>query len=721
MRNRLRIYFALVLLLALACIFCNKGDLTESERWRKIGESVTIYRDTYGVPHIYGPTDASVIFGNIYARAEDEFFRIEHFYIRALGRTAEAYHHKESSPFVGGGGLGWDILIRAMEIEKRSKAEYNRSRPEIRALCDGFADGLNYFLAKNPDVKPKLLTRFEPWFVFAGDRVMFNLYMIGTAGINYGKLAKLSISEEQAPALGCNQWAIGPDKTASGNAMLFIDMHIPLDASWEAHLHSDEGMNFSGFTAYGCNIMPMLGHNEYLGWAFTHNNPDYIDVYEETFDDADNPLAYRYGDSYRTAKEWSDTVSVKTENGIEERMITLRKTHHGPIVSIKGEKQLAVKVARIEEGGLLEQWYAMAKARNLEEFKRAISIDALGNQNITYADRDGNIFYIYNGMQPRRNPQFDWTKPVDGSNPETEWNGFHTRDELPQVLNPECGFVQNCNSTPFLTTTGQNPVESDYPNYMVKERDTARARISRKILSEKEKFSFEDLAKAAFDTYVLEAEAKIPQLVDEWTKLKATDPSRAEALKEPVEELGAWDRISTTESVPAALFILWHERAFPRYSLMSESKTKSPGKIEQLEGVIKKLEKDFGTWKVTWGEINRHQRPNSQMNETFSDEKMSLPVPGAPGPVGIVFSYYTQPVKGAKRRYGGGGHAYLSVIEFGEKTKALSIIPYGQSMDPESPHYFDQAPLYTKGRFKPAWFTLDEIKANLERAYHPGE
>ncbi|MBN1223108.1 MAG: penicillin acylase family protein [Candidatus Aminicenantes bacterium] len=711
--------FALILVFTLLFSSCTgeRKEPTELERMERMAHSVTIYRDSFGVPHVYGRTDPSVVFGFMYARAEDEFPRLEEFYVYSLGRTAEILGEK-GRPRSGRTGLYWDILIRAMEIEKHSKAEYARLSPEIRALCDAYADGLNYYLAKNPQVTPKLLTHFEPWFALAGERVMWNLYMIETTNINFANLVSMTAPQEATESSGCNQWAVGPDKSATGNAMLFINMHIPLDASYEAHLHSEEGWNFSGFAAYGHSIMPMLGHNEHLGWSFTHNNPDYIDVYEETFDDPDNPLNYRYGEGYRQATEWTDCIKVKTKDGIVNKIITLRKTHHGPVLGEKDGKHLAVKVARMEEGGLLGQWYAMTKAGNLAEFKAALALDAIANQNIAYADRDGNIFYIYNGMQPRRDPDFDWTKPVDGSNPETEWKGYHTKEELPQVLNPKSGFVQNCNSTPFMTTTDENPVEENYPSYMVLEKDTTRAQLSRRILSSREKISFEDLAQLMFDTHVLEAETKIPELVQEWKKLKAEDAARAGALKALIAEISEWDKKSASDSVATTLFMLWWEKL-----LMSEYKKESKPwlRIQHLEKVKADLEKNFDTWRIPWGEINRHQRPDSRQDEPFSDEKESLPIAGAHGGAGLVFNFIAFPQKDTKKRYGVHGHAFLSIIEFGEKVRAKSLIAYGQSMDPESPHFFDQARLYAESRMKTAWFTLDEIKANLEREYHPGE
>jgi acyl-homoserine-lactone acylase len=678
--------------------------------------SVTIYRDTYGVPHIYGPTDASVTFGLAYAQAEDNFPHLEDNFLRALGRAAEV-HGEEA--------LADDQLDRALEIPRLAREEYERASPRMRSLYDAYAAGLNLYLAKHPEARPRLLTHMEPWYPLA--LLRFKYYQgefVGYAGLNPGDL-RVAVAEKPAePPQGSNGWAIAPAKSAAGHAMLLVNPHVPFFGPaqyYEAHVHSEEGWDFSGVGRYGLPFLYM-GHNEVLGWTHTDNYSDIGDLYAETFDDPSHALAYRYGEGHRTAVRWTEEIRVKTATGIEARRFTFRKTHHGPIVSEHEGKPVAIRLAKMEEGGWLDQVYEMTKARSLAEFKTALRRGAIPYMNVTYADRDGNIFYVYNGAIPRRSTKFDWRHPVDGSDPQTEWQGYHSLDELPQLTNPASGFVQNCNSTPFATTTSGNPVAADFPAYMIgPETDNPRARLSKRLLAAQEKFTFEDWTRAAHDTRVLEAETKIPELVAEWVRLRQTDIPRAERLAPLIAELRAWDRVSRIDSVAMTLFVEWFRRPDPPAG-------EPWPRVRLLEDVRQDLERDWGTWRVAWGEVNRLQRVDWSGAEPFSDERPSLPVSGGPGWVGIVFNFYQQRgngkpavAAGSKRHYGFLGDSYVAVVEFGPKVRARSIVYFGQSGDPRSPHYFDQAPLYARGEFKPAWFTLDEIKANLERAYHPGE
>lgn len=702
----------------------------------KIAKSVTIYRDTYGVPHVYGPTDASCVFGYAYAQAEDNFWQIEDSYIRSLGRASEVY---------GAKSLAEDLIVRAFEIEKLSKAEYARMNPKIKALVDAYAEGLNYYLAKNPQVKTRMITQFEPWQMLSFGR--FSVYvnfLYGQTGIGRDEIMKAVVEagaaraaadvfpggvlgkeaedwRKEAMAQGSNMWAVTPQKSASGKAMLFINPHQPffgLGQWYEGHVHSDEGWNMSGASFFGSGF-PTIGHNEVLGWSHTVNRPDVYDTWIEKFDDPSNPLAYRYGNTSRQATQWTSSVAVKADGGMQTRTFQFRKTHHGPVVAMRDGKALTLRFAKMEEGGSLEQWYEMGRSKNLGEFKKAMSHSAVVMFNTMYADKDGNIYYVYNGAVPRRSTRYDWSKPVDGSDPEAEWNGYHPLDELPQVENPKSGFTQNCNSTPFTTTTEGNPVPSKFPNYMVGEGsaaqgDNGRAKISRRILFNKPKFTYVEWAKAAFDTYVVDAETMIPELLKAVQATEKTQPERAAKLDHAMGILTNWDHVSRVESVPMTWFSIWawNVKRVP-------GAAKDP--VATFEKMLADLQKDWGTTEVAWGEMNRIQRRHTSGDEPFSDAAESLPVAGGPGDgVGIVFNFYARPEPGQKRRYGVAGHSFVSVVEFGPQVKAQSILTFGQSADPKSKHYFDEARLYAKEEFKPAWFTLAEIKAHSERIYKPG-
>ena len=674
-----------------------------------MAETVTITRDGYGVPHIAAPTDEAAVFGFMYARAEDEFDYVEQSLITSLGRLSEIR---------GEEALGWDRFVRSLEVHQTARREYDTSPAKVRALCDAGADALNFYLHNNPEVEPALFTHFEPWW-FCAQELGFNVYMGLQEAQKLGDLDPEQVPGLRSPVDGSNAWAIGPSRTVDGRAMLFLNPHIPLPAIYEGHLTSDEGWNFYGATAYGRGLMPLLGHNQRLGWTLTVNYPDIADLYRVSFDNIEDPLAYRYGAGWRRATEWTDTIGVLGDDGsIERREVRLVKTHQGPVVGTSAGSHIAVRIAGVREGGLLRQWYEMSKAQNLDEFRAAIAPRALCFHNIIYADADGNIFYLYNGAIPRRSGRFDWSEPVDGADPEAEWGGYYDIDELPQVLNPPCGFIQNCNSDPFLTSADGNPDRGDFPGPMIgRDARNWRVRMSHAILGREEPFDFDGLSAAAFDTYVYAADDYVPRLERAWAAMLASGPDRAEALREPVEAMAAWDRRASIGSVETTVFMLWYETILP--AVWSGSLT-DEFCVDTLEKIIAALERSFGRWDVAWGEVNRHQRPGPDESRPFSDDRDSLPIAGAHGSAGIVFTFLTRP-QNTRLRYGYHGHSYASVVEFTDPPRAGSIVPYGQSRDPGSPHYADQMSLYAAGRFKEVRFTAEAVRADIERSYHPGE
>jgi len=700
----------------------------------ELARSVTIYRDSFGMPHIDGPTDRAVLFGFGYCQAEDYFWQIEDSYAMGLGRYCELY---------GKQFIAKDMRNRAFEIPQRSKEDFEKLAPQARELGEAFAAGINYFLATHPAVKPRLLTRVEPWHILAFGRAA-TLELLG--GHLHAPSDKIpanfddeKIEKEVRQATGSNAWAIAGSKTRSGKPMLLINPHQPyygFGQFYEAHLRSGEGWSFTGASFFGTPV-PVLGHNEHCGWGLTTNEPGVGSSWRETFDDPAEPLNYRYGTGHRKAVEWKDTIKVKQGSKIETVDCTFRKTHHGPIVQkVNDEVYVSANIAKLYESVLSRQSMRMVRAKNINDFRDAMGMLELPLFNTVYADNSGDIYYLYNGIIPRRDPSFDWTKPVDGSDPRTEWQGIHPLADLPQVLNPASGYVQNCNSTPYTTTDHAGPAIGDYPDYMVEDRydDKRRAKISRLLLSEARDVTFDRWQELSFDTTIYWAKTELPRYQMEMGRLRESKPEVALQVEPYLAHLLDWDCKGSVDSTQATLCLGWYEElygfGYPAETLKVRYVGNVAEQFKALTTAAQKLTSTFGAWKVPYGQVNRLQR-HSQVSDfyriPFSDSLPSLPSTAMPGPPGVVFTtYYTPsifvpPFKVMKNHYAVVGASYMAIVEFGDRVRSKSLLQYGTSGNPKSPHFFDQAELLSKKDMKPNLFHWEDVLAGAKLVYHPGD
>ncbi len=698
---------------------------TELERWQAQADRVEIIRDDFGVAHVYGETDADAVFGLMYAQCEDDFKRVERNYIWAIGRLAEVEGEKE---------LYSDLRARLFMTKEEAISLYETTSGQMRTLCQAWADGINYYLHTHPEVKPALLTRFEPWMTmyFTEGSIGGDIERVSTKGIEafYAKdepIAQLT-SQRGVPAepQGSNGFAISGERTASGKAMLLINPHTSFYFRGEYHAVSQEGLNTYGGITWG-QFFIYQGFNETTGWMHTSTYTDVMDEYLEMVEHRNGKWMYQYGDEWRPVTEQSVTLKYKSGDKMGFKTFPIYRTHHGPVTHKIGDKWVATAMMW-EPVKALEQSFVRTKNKNYAEFKDMMNMRTNSSNNTVFADAEGNIAYFHGNFIPRRDTTFDFAQPVDGSNPATEWQGLHEVDECILLLNPANGWIQNCNSTPFIAAGEYSPKKEDYPYYMATSPENFRGVHARMLLTNVQDLTLDGLIQLAYDPYLPAFETVIPGLIEAYDNYAGNFPN----LSEPIEVLRNWDLTTSEESVAMSLahfygVQLYREGAAPD-SLKGMDIFNYYGtglsereRVEHFALSVQQMEDDFGRWDTPWGEINRFQRMNGDINMTFDESRESLPVGLASATWGALAAYGMTGKHDVKRIYGTRGNSFVAVVEFGEKVKAKSILAGGQSSDPQSSHFYDQAQMYADGQFKDVAFYRADVEKRAKRRYRPGE
>jgi len=724
MINRCLFNAALVLIGSLFACRTTSQAPPELAQWQTQAENITIFRDDFGVPHVYGKTDADAVFGLMYAQCEDDFPRVEQNYIWATGRLAEVE---------GEGALYSDLRAKLFMTQDEAIAHYENSPAWLKALCDAWADGINYYLHTHPEVQPRLLTRFEPWMpmYFSEGSIGGDIERVSTEQLQafYESDVQLSSALEQGEIIeedprGSNGIAISGELTQSGNAMLLINPHTSFYFRGEVHMVSEEGLNAYGAVTWG-QFFIYQGFNEKTGWMHTSTYTDVIDEFKETIETRDGQLVYQYGEEWRPVTTAEVTLKYLEGDEMKERSFLTYRTHHGPITH-QQDSQWVATALMWEPVKALEQSYTRTKQSGYEGFREMMNIRTNSSNNTVYADAEGNIAYFHGNFVPRRDTTFDYTQPVDGSNPQTDWQGLHTVDESITLLNPPNGWIQNCNSTPYTAAAEYSPRRQNYPRYMTLDRENFRGVHAIDLLRDQQRYTLDSLIQLAHDPYLPAFAELIPGLIE------AYDASgESGELDDPIDQLRSWD-FRTSETSVAITLAHFYGRRYSREGQAPEGLTymerieyfgtESPldERLRIFKETVAQLTNDFGTWKMPWGEVNRYQRLNGDIDQTFDDDQPSLPISFASGSWGALASYSARQRNGTKKIYGAGGNSFIAVVEFGDSLQAKSLLVGGQSGDPASPHFDDQAQRYADVRFKDVPYYREDVLARAEETYHPG-
>jgi acyl-homoserine-lactone acylase len=713
------------------------GGNGEVARWEREAASVTIIRDDWGIAHIYGKTDADAVFGMEYAQAEDDFNRVETNYINAMGRLAET--EGESKIYL-------DLRMKLFIDPAVLKTEYAASPAWLKTLMDSFADGLNFYLYKHPEVKPRVIKHFEPWMALSftegsigGDIERVKLDQLEAF---YGKAPVIQAGSSTSPLIetayiydsdppeptGSNGMAIAPSNTAGHHALLLINPHTSFFFRSELQMSSDQGLDAYGAVTWG-QFFIYQGFNEHAGWMHTSSGVDAVDEYLETVEKKGDGFCYKYGSEERPLVTKQIIVPYKTPNGMAEKKFTVYFSQHGPIIRQENGKWVSIRLMN-EPVKALTQSYIRTKAKDYKSFRQTLELKANSSNNTIFADSDGDIAYFHGNFIPRRDTSFDFTKPVDGSNPATDWKGLLTVDELPQLLNPKSGWLYNSNNWPWSGAGESSLRKQDFPAYVETGTETARGLHAIRVLQGKKDFTLNSLITAAYDSYLPWFDKPLPALIKAWDNAAPSDPLKAK-LADQIATLRTWDNRWGVASVPTSLAVFWGED-IRRHSVDDARKagmlveeyigTQVPPQrlLQSLSAASDKLTADFGSWKTPWGEINRFQRLTGDIVQPFNDAAPSIPVGFTSSLWGSLASFGARAYPGTKKWYGTSGNSFVAVVEFGEKVHAKAVTAGGESGNPSSPHFNDEAERYSTGNLREVYFYRSDLKGHITREYHPG-
>jgi acyl-homoserine-lactone acylase len=713
----------------------------ERARWANEAKNVTIVRDDWGIAHVYGESDADAVFGMIYAQAEDDFNRVETNYLNAMGRLAETE---------GEAKIYQDLRMKMFVDPDDLKKEYADSPEWLRKLMNAFADGLNFYLAKHPEVRPRVIQHFEPWMALSftegsigGDIERVDLKKLeafygaskttraGVKGTGFSPYIDLPNRralapegpEQQEPG-GSNGIAIAPSNTVNHHALLLINPHTSFFFRSELQMASKEGLDAYGAVTWG-QFFIYQGFNPRLGWMHTTSGVDAVDEYLETVHSKDGHYYYKYGNGERQVIEKEITVPYSTAHGRAEKKFTAYYTHHGPVVRDQDGKWVTIRLMQ-EPVKALTQSYMRTKAKSYQEYLQTMELKANSSNNTVYADADGHIAYFQGNYIPRRDTHFDFTKPVDGSDPATDWQGLLSVDESPHLLDPQSGYLFNVNDSPWNGSGESSLHRQDYPAYVETGKESARGLHAIRLLQGRKDFTLDGLVAAAYDSYLPWFIKPVSALISAWTRLPANSEMKTQ-LAAQIATLQNWDLRWGLDSVATSLAIYWGQeitRAGHIAGYEDEfSVTVLPGDqaLKALAAASAKLTADFGTWQTPWGKINRFQRLTGDIEPHFDDAKPSTPVGFTSSTWGSLAAFGARPYPGTKECYGTGGNSFVAVVEFGDKVRARAVTAGGESGHPKSRHFRDQVERYSTGNLRDVYFYPDQLKGHTERNYHPGD
>lgn len=704
----------------------------ELTRYQQQANRVTIVRDNWGIPHIYGKSDADAVFGLLYAQCEDDFKRVELNYIEKLGRLSELNGEKD---------LYNDLQIRLLIDTTEAIADYKKAAPWLKKLLNAYADGINFFLHKNPKVKPRLLTKFQPWYPLLWTDG--SIGAISTADLTVAELknfysgeATAAIPEPKDPEYqtGSNGFAFAPSKTASGNAILYINPHVTFYFRPEVQVVSEEGLHAYGAVTWG-QFFVYQGFNQYCGWMHTSCNVDVADMYAEKVVKKGNTFFYEYEQKLKPVTEKQITIKYSDGTALKSKTFTTYYTHHGPIMAKRDGKWVSLRSFNRSMTSLIQSWQR-TKAKGFDDYKKVMDLKANTSNSTVFADYKGNIAYWHGNYVPVRDKSMNWSKVMDGSVAATEWKGLHSVDETVHIYNPANGWLQNCNSTPYTAAGENSPKKSDYPAYMAPDGENFRGVNAVRVLSAGSGYTIDKVIEAGYDTYLSAFEVLVPALVKAFDQsIKPTDSLYAQ-LAAPMDILRKWDYHTSEQSIAATLAIEWAQKLTPTIMRLYINE----GEADQVQNTkrfaasatpsqlitpfvttLDELKTRFGKWNMPWGEFNRFQRLTGDIQSKYDDNQPSIPVGFASAMWGMLPSYNSRPYAGTQKRYGVSGNSFICAIEFGPRIKAKSLLAGGESGDPASKHFNDQSEMYAKGKFKEVLFYKEDVLKNAERTYHPGQ